>query len=161
VEGNTRDSQFDSEQGLEGRPRIDSFLAADWAEAINGKLYVMGAGFEMVFAPQFPWAVRFSFGAVLAVPWADTNRRFPIEGKVETTDGEDLGWNLSGEVEAGRAPGRRATDVRIVAAGPVQFQVDAPVDFVLKLRFAGDQRAIPLQVTAPPFPIMAMPPPGG
>jgi hypothetical protein len=142
----------------EDRPRIDSFIAADWAEAINGKLYLMGGGFDTLWAPTFPFAPRFAFGAVLRVPWNDTNRKLPIEGVVETTDGEDLGWRMGGELEAGRPPGKRGGDVTVVIAGPVQFQVEEPTSFVLKLRFAGQERSIALAVSAPPFQII---PPGG
>lgn len=141
----------------EDRPRIDSFVAADWAEAINGKLYLMGGGFDTLCAPTFPFAPRFAFGAVLRVPWNDTNRKLPIEGVVETTDGEDLGWRMGGELEAGRPPGKRGGDVTVVIAGPVQFQVEEPTGFVLKLRFAGQERSIALAVSAPPFQIV---PPG-
>lgn len=147
----------ESQLQTEDKPRIDSFMVADWAEAINGKLYVMGAGFDTVFAPQFPWPVRFSIGAILVVPWKDTNRRFPIQGLVETSDGEELDWKLAGEVEAGRAAGKRGGDVRIVVAGPVAFQVEEPLNFVLKLRFASDERSLALQITPPPFPGVQMP----
>jgi hypothetical protein len=142
---------------MEGYPRIDSFVAADWAEAINGKLYLMGGGFDTLWAAQFPFAPRFSFGAVLRVPWKDTNRRFPIQGTVATLDGEALGWQMAGELEAGRAAGKRGGDVTIVIAGPVQFQIEEETSFVLKLRFAEDERMITLQVAPPPFAVM--PPP--
>ena len=141
------------------RPRIDSFVAADWAEAINGKLYLMGGGFDTLWAPTFPFAPRFAFGAILRVPWNDTNRKLPIEGFVETADGEELDWRLGGELEAGRPAGKRGGDVTVVIAGPVQFQVEEPTGFVLKLRFAGEERAIALAVAAPPFQIV--PPEGG
>jgi hypothetical protein len=142
-----------TETALPERPRIDSFIAADWAEAINGKLYLMGGGFDAIGAQQFPTQVRFSVAAILRIPWADTNRRFPVEGTVETDDGEDLGWQMQGELEAGRAPGSRpGGDVTIAVAAPVQFQVDEPVDFVVRLRFAGEERRIALRV------VSAMPP---
>ena len=144
----------------EERPRIDSFVAADWAEAVNGKLYLMGGGFDTFMASSFPFAPRFAFGAVLRVPWNDTNRRFPIEGLVETADGEELEWRMGGELEAGRPPGKRGGDVTVVIAGPVQFQVEEPTNVVLKLRFAGEERSIALTVSQPPFQIVPPSPPG-
>lgn len=139
-------------------PRIDSFVAADWAEAINGKLYLMGGGFDTLWAPTFPFIPRFAFGAILRVPWTDTNRRFPIEGVVESVDGDELGWRMGGELEAGRPAGKRGGDVTVVIAGPVQFEVSEPTSLVLRLRFAGDERAIGLSVAQPPFQLV---PPGG
>ena len=140
----------------EGTPRIDSFMAADYAASINGKLYVMGGGFDTIFAAAFPYSALFHFAGLLRVPWNDTNRRLALEGRAETVDGEDLGWRLDGELEAGRPPGQRGGDTVVVVAGPVGFTVEEPLGFVLKLRFAGDERAIALRVAPPP---VGMPPP--
>jgi hypothetical protein len=125
---------------LEEQPHIGSFLQADFAESINGKLYLMGGGFNTVWAPQFPWDVRFFFGAILFVPWKDTNRRLPIEGTAISADGAELGWKLGGEVEAGRAPGERGGLTSLVIAGPVAFRVEEPLKFTVKLRFASDDQ---------------------
>jgi uncharacterized protein DUF6941 len=140
-------------------PRIDSLMTADWAEAVNGKLYLGGGGFDTVFAPQFPTVVRFFIAGMLVVPWKDTNRRFPLQGSVETADGEPLEWRMDGQVEAGRQPGRKAGDVQIVLAAPVQFEAADAFDFVLKLRFASDERRLSLRVTAPPFQMVGLPQP--
>lgn len=135
------------------QPRIDSLLVADHAEAVNGKLYVMGGGFDTLWAPQFPHAVRFSFAALFKVPWNDTNRRLPVKGWVVRADDEaELGWKMEGELEAGRAPGSRGQDAQVMVAGPVMFEVPEPIEFLLNMSFANDQRSIPLRVTAPPFP---------
>jgi hypothetical protein len=142
---------------LEDQPHIGSFIQADFAEAVNGKLYLMGGGFDTVWAPHFPWDVRFFFGAIVFVPWKDTNRRLPVEGRVVSSDGEDLGWNLDGELEAGRAPGQRGGRSSLVIAGPVAFRVEEPIKFAVKLRFASDERSIPLSVDPLPFPLGASP----
>jgi hypothetical protein len=128
-------------------PRIESFMAADAAEAINGKLYLMGGNIDTVFAPTFPALVRFSFAAILRVPWGDTNRRFPVEGAVSTFDGDELGWRLAGELEAGRPPGARVGgDISIALAAPVQFEAPEPAGFTLTLRFADNERSIAMRV---------------
>lgn len=132
-------------------PRIDSLLVADHAEAINGKLYIMGGGFDVLFAPQFPHLIRFSFAALLKVPWNDTNCRLPLKARLETKDGEEVGWKMEGELEAGRAPGQRGGDAQIMVAAPVMFEVQEPLEFVLNVRFADDERSIPLRVVPPPF----------
>jgi hypothetical protein len=141
------------EANLIQQPRIESFMAADAAEAINGKLYLMGGNIDTVFAPTFPTLVRFSFAAILKVPWGDTNRRFPVEGAVTTFDGDSLGWELRGEIEAGRPAGARVGgDISISLAAPVQFEASESVQFLLALKFAGDESAIPMRVLAMPGP---------
>lgn len=69
----------------------------------------------------------------------------------------------NGEVEAGRPPGARGSEVSIVMAGPVVFAIEEapdvlPFRFALRMRFAEDERVLPLQIAPPPFP-MAQPPP--
>ena len=49
-----------------------TLLLCDFAEAVNGKLYVMGGGWNILFAPGQP--VTMSVAAVLAVPWDRTNQ---------------------------------------------------------------------------------------
>jgi len=143
---------MEASSALPEQPRIEFFVVADWAESVNGKLYLMGGGFDSFFAQEFPFAHRFSFAAVFRVPWADTNRRFPVVGVLETLDGNELGWKMEGEAEAGRPAGVRAgQDVSMTIAGPVQFQVEEPTAFMLKLTFAGDERSIPLRVMEAPF----------
>lgn len=141
-------------------PRIDSLLVADWAEAINGKLYVQGAAFDTLWAPQYPHAPRFYFAAVLKVPWNDTNRRLPIRGWAQTKDGDELAWKMEGELEAGRSPGQRGGDAQVVIAGPVQFEVEEPLEFTLHIEFAGDARVVSLKVADPPFTPNVPRPPG-
>jgi hypothetical protein len=134
------------------RPRIDSFFTADRAESLNGKLYVMGGGFDQLWAPEFPHTLTFWMGAILRVPWADTNRRFPIVGSATTVDGEDLGFRMEGQFEAGRPAGARVGDVMATLAGPVQIEVEEELDFNLTLRFAEDERSLPLRVRQIVFP---------
>ena len=145
--------------GMTGSPRIDSFMAADWAEAMNGKLYVMGGGWDAIAAPRFPHFFTFAFGAILRIPWNDTNRRLPVGVAIVDEQRETLGlWELKGEVEAGRAPGTpRGSDVTVVMAGPIQFGIqeapaELPFAFWLRLQFVQDERMLALRI---------MPPPGG
>src|SRR5262249_56592956 len=92
-------------------------ILADHSEAINGKIYVMGGGWNMLRFPQLPhdWAFALSFG--LDVPWDETNRRYTLTMHVEDPDGELLGDEFSMEFEAGRPPGsNQGSDQRIGAS---------------------------------------------
>src|SRR6266702_7840427 len=109
---------------VEMAPSIDSFLVADCADAVNGKLYVMGAGFDTVLFTAIPALVQFALAAVFHVPWNDTNRRLRVEAQLEDDNYDSLGWwNLQGEVEAGRPAGARGGNVPIVFATKVMFQI--------------------------------------
>jgi hypothetical protein len=85
-----------------------TLLLSDFAEAINGKLYVMGGGWNVLFAPGEP--VSMSVAAVIAVPWDQTNRPHQLSLDLLTEDGapveiEGQAISVSGEFELGRPPG--------------------------------------------------------
>jgi len=87
-------------------------ILCDWAEAINGKLYIQGAGFNLIRA-NAPFATALAI--LWQVPWHLTNVRHKIVLKLVSADGEpftDAGTpiEVSGEVETGRPPGTKPGD---------------------------------------------------
>ena len=85
-----------------------TLLLSDYAEAVNGKLYVMGGGWNILFAPGQP--VSMSVAAVLAVPWDRTNQQHDLSLSLLTDDGaaveiEGHAVEVTGEFELGRPPG--------------------------------------------------------
>lgn len=85
-----------------------TLLLCDFAEATNGKLYVMGGGWNVLYAPSQP--VNMSVATVIAVPWDQTNRKHTLSLDLLTEDGEPVqieehAVSLTGEFELGRPPG--------------------------------------------------------
>jgi hypothetical protein len=85
-------------------------ILCDFAEELNGKLYIMGGGFSRLFKvrPTFD----FSIAAKLLVPWVATNERHSIVLSLHDTDGnpvvqgdESHEVRVEGQVEVGRPPG--------------------------------------------------------
>jgi hypothetical protein len=88
-----------------------TLLLCDFAEAVNGKLYVMGGGWNILFAPGQP--VTMSVAAVVAVPWDRTNQSYELGLELLTDDGgpveiEGHRVAVTGEFELGRPPGIKA-----------------------------------------------------
>ncbi|HMJ37150.1 MAG TPA: hypothetical protein VK501_24815 [Baekduia sp.] len=83
-------------------------ILCDFAEAINGKLYVMGGGWNTLFAPGQP--VNIALGSIITVPWDRTEQNHEI--RIELIDsygeamviGDDPVVILS-QLEVGRPPG--------------------------------------------------------
>ena len=122
-------------------PSIDSLLLADYAEVINGKLYVNGAGFTAVQLASIEQTHRFSVAAALRIPWGYTDERIAFSGRLETLDAEALEcWTLEGQIEANRVPGQRESDTITMFAAPVEVTVPRPMDVVLRFTFGVDER---------------------
>ncbi len=96
--------------------QLSTFLLADHAEAVNGKLYVVGGAFNRIAADRFP-AVHshLSVGAVINVPWEATNQRHSLELRLIDADGVPvIPEPIHAAFEAGRPPGLRAGDEQLV-----------------------------------------------
>lgn len=94
---------------------LSTFLLADHAEAVNGKLYVIGGGFNRIGAGQFP-AVHphLSVGAVIHVPWEATNEPHVLELRLIDADGAPIiPEPIRASFEAGRPPGLRTGDEQL------------------------------------------------
>jgi hypothetical protein len=86
-------------------------LLCDAAEAVNGKLYVLGGGWTAVQSADRP--VSMSLGIVVTVPWDRTN--MPHELRIELLDADgqvvrfgDQPVSVQTTFEVGRPPGVKA-----------------------------------------------------
>ena len=82
---------------------IDFIMVADWAETINGKLYIQGAGWDRLLRPpkENP-VVGFAIAVGILVPWHLTNRQHQIELSIITGDGVPVGQAITGGFTVGR-----------------------------------------------------------
>lgn len=88
-----------------------TLVLCDHAEAVNGKLYINGGGWNLLFAPDVP--VNFTLAVLVEVPWDQTNVRHTLVAELLTADGdpvkiEDNAIRLEGGFEIGRPPGLKA-----------------------------------------------------
>lgn len=101
---------------------VDFLILADFAQAVQGKLYLMGAAWDRkALQPEQP--LDFGFAAGIIVPWTLTNREHKFTIAIETADGEKLGG--SNVVSGGFTVGRSAKAIegqtfRGLIAGHVQ-----------------------------------------
>ncbi len=66
--------------------QVDFLLLADRAEAANGKLFVMGGGWEQIGIQDFQQPMSLSFAVAVTVPWNATNRQHTLSCSLETSD---------------------------------------------------------------------------
>lgn len=102
--------------------QIHALLLADSAQAVDGKLYVLGGAWNMLRFPEFPASLMVGIAVAVDVEWNETNQRHHLEIHFEDADGHPMDPRIGADFEAGRPPGAIAgADLRIVLAvnGPV------------------------------------------
>jgi hypothetical protein len=101
-------------------PLIEFLLLADRAEATNGKLYVMGGGWDRLAPPAPGVPVPLSFAVSILVPWNATNRDYTLSVFVEDTDGERLDFKADATLNTGRPPNAiQGQPLRVMIAIPM------------------------------------------
>src|SRR5437773_2447242 len=87
-----------------------TMLLADAAEAVNGKLYILGGGWTITGPNPSPSAIAL----YISVPWEEANRRHRLKLSLLTADDQpvpvptpngDVPLEVSGDFEVGRPPG--------------------------------------------------------
>lgn len=111
-----------------------NMMLADSAQAVQGKLYVLGGGWTITGPGPTPSAIA----AIIEVPWNDANRRFKFEMALLTADGQpvivptpqgDRPLLIEGQFEAARPlglkPGSPLTVPLAINIGPLPLQPDS------------------------------------
>jgi hypothetical protein len=86
---------------------IDFALIADHAELVNGKLYLMGGGWDTYNAAAEPIQFQPAIALGVRIGWEETNRNVPVRVAVEDDDGAEL-VRADGTLMVGRPPGLEA-----------------------------------------------------
>jgi hypothetical protein len=84
---------------------VGFILLTDHSEAVNGKLYMVGGGWNVLRFPELPQQWNFGIALGIDVGWDETNRPHDLSIKIEDPDGVQLGDALEGNFETGRPPG--------------------------------------------------------
>lgn len=129
---------------------IDFAVLGDFAQVSDGKLTVVGAGWNMVNAKQYPLSLPFGLGIGILIPWSETNAKHPFGFVLEDADGNQL-LSSGGEVEAGRKPGipvGMAQRVVLGVAGSLDLR--KPGAYVIVVSAGGDEKRITFEASPIP-----------
>lgn len=70
------------------RPTIDFALLADAVQVVQGKLYVLGGGWDTLFVGDFPARhPSLGIGLRIRVPWSWTDRQITVGVDIQDEDG--------------------------------------------------------------------------
>jgi Family of unknown function (DUF6941) len=134
-------------------PEIEYVTVANHAEAINGLLYLQGAGWTDIQSPPGPQGkpgiVHFGIGVSILIGWNEMNRRFPLILRITSEDGTHL-LSVDAQIEAGRPPGIAAgSDLRSVLAINVEAQFPKAGGYQLRAELADEIRTVAFRVRQP------------
>jgi hypothetical protein len=137
------------------RIRTEWIILADYAEVINGKLYLMGGGWDRLTVNSgFPVTQQCGIAVSFRVPWSLTNQTHHFELEVADDDGKSL-VQADGYFEVARPPGSppgQPQRFQFSMNGPVQFE--HPGGYVIIARSDGEEidRSSFAVVSARPLP---------
>jgi hypothetical protein len=86
-----------------------TLLLCDHAEAVGGKLYINGGGWNVLLRPGVP--VNVSLAILIEVPWDEADTQHRLRAYLLTEDGEAVSGphgdalEVEGDFEVGRPPG--------------------------------------------------------
>ena len=118
------------------RPGVDFLILADRAEAINGKLYMMGGSWDQIGVVDFTKPITFTIALGILIPWNATNVDHKLQVHLLDEDGNKL-FSVDGGFKAGRPPqlpqgaaqhNVLAIAVGAVLGGPGTFTVEATIN---------------------------------
>lgn len=139
-------------------PEIELLTLANHVEAVNGLLYMMGAGWTDLWRQIPPQGGRippahFGIGVAVLVPWNETNHRHHVAVRVENSDGREL-ITAESEVDMGRPPGSQpGQDFRAVLAINANVEFPGAGRYRVVASVGDNQRCVTFRVNDVPAPI--------
>ena len=73
---------------------IGFLMLADHSEAVNGKLYMVGGGWNVLRLPELPHEWGFHIALGLDVAWSETNQPHNLQVGIHDPDGVELSEGL-------------------------------------------------------------------
>jgi hypothetical protein len=108
-------------------------LLAESAEAVNGKMYMLGGGVERHLAQSFPTQLRADVAMGMLVEWGETNQLHVMNLQIVDVDEKPV-VQVEGQIEAGRPPGaKQGQDMRLMLAIRGPFPIERPGQYKVKL----------------------------
>ena len=141
------------------RPEIDFLILADRAEAVNGKLYMMGGGWDRLTILDFAQPVGINLAIGVLVPWNDTNEPLPLTIWIEDQDFNKITPELTAMVSVGRPPNAvKGQTFRAIIAVQNAWKLPGPGTYLVKVTVPEGKRIAKFYALTPDG-TQSLPPP--
>lgn len=129
----------------------DFLILADAAQVQGDKLYLLGGGWTMIWAKEFPAQHQMAVAAGILVPWLETNAKHNFRILVRGEDGTTF-TDVGGEFEQGRPPGLPpGTTQRVMFTVNMGIRIERPVEASAELWIDGTlARSVPFRIVESP-----------
>jgi hypothetical protein len=120
----------------------DYLILADRAEAVNGKLYMVGGGFDRVGMTVIPGPANFDIAVGVLVGYNETNMVHRIEIALEDEDNKVVQQPIVAQFELGKPAGMKVGQpqrFQVVVRGP--FTIPNPGGYHWVVSLDGERRA--------------------
>jgi hypothetical protein len=137
--------------GMEGGITVDFLILADAAQVQGDKLYLLGGGWSLIWAKDFPVQHQLAVAAAILVPWMDTNHKHQFRIRLRGEDGASFA-DVGGEFEQGRPPGLPpGSTQRVLISMNMAIKLEKPVEAVAELWLdEALAKAVPFRVVRRP-----------
>jgi hypothetical protein len=134
---------------------VDFLLLADRAEAINGKLYAMGAAWDRIGVQDFAKPLTLSIALGVLVPWNATNQPHVVALTLRDADGVPVEFKVEASFVAGRPAFLNGETQRVLLAIPgANVVLPHPGNYVLVAAVDGVEKKL-VRFSAAPGPPLA------
>ena len=140
-----------NEEGISDSISADFVILCDAAQVQGEKLFMLGGGWSLIWAKEFPAQHQMAVAAGILIPWLETNSRHRFRIQVRAEQGTIFG-DVNGEFEQGRPPGLPpGTTQRVMLTLNLGIRFTEPCEAVTEL-FLDDALAktVPFRIIQSP-----------
>ena len=140
-----------NEEGISDSISADFVILCDAAQVQGEKLFMLGGGWSLIWAKEFPAQHQMAVAAGILIPWLETNSRHRFRIQVRAEQGTVFG-DVNGEFEQGRPPGLPpGTTQRVMLTLNLGIRFTEPCEAVTEL-FLDDTLAktVPFRIIQSP-----------
>ena len=104
--------------------QIHALMLADSAQAVDGKLFILGGAWNMLRFAEFPAQLLLGIAVAIDVDWSETTERHHLEIHFEDPQGRPMDPRIGADFDALPPPGAiPGASLRIVLAvnGPIMI----------------------------------------
>jgi len=84
--------------------KIESLMLADAAQAANGKLFILGGGWSVYKAPNFPMPIQMALAFMVSFSSTEIGIKYPINVAIADEAGVPIVPEMKGQIEVGPPP---------------------------------------------------------